>query len=124
MKVANIFLIQAIVEIIAGLLLISNIDIFFLTEEWTNQSAGIIRVYGLAALVLGGVSLQLYKYFEYTALFKMCSLIFMTFHILLGFHLAGLFKQLTIDHIAPSAFHILFGIAFAFCYYQDSDKFK
>lgn len=123
MSLKQIFLIQAIIEIVAGFLLISNLNILFLIGEMDQNAVSLARMYAIAALVLGGLSLQFYKYFEHTPLFKMSSLLFMIFHMAIGFHLCSLYSLGSVSNIGPGSFHILFAIVFAIVYYRESDKF-
>lgn len=124
MKLANIFLIQAIAQIIGGILLISNVDIFCFKDDFTNPSLAMMRFYGISILLMGGISIQIYKYFDYSPLFKMSSLIFMLSHVLMGFHMMGLYQGNIVSLPVLGFVHLFFALIFAFVYYKESDKFQ
>lgn len=88
-----------------------------------QNAVSLTRMYAVAALILGGLSLQFFKHFEHSPLLKMSSLLFMVFHMAIGFHLCSLYSLGSVSNVGPGAFHILFAIIFAAFYYRESDQF-
>ncbi len=123
MKLPIILLIQGFIEIAAGLLLSTNYDLFFLAGDTTQNILTITRLYAIAALLIGGISLIMYRHFEYNLMTKFVVLFMMLFHLFIGFHLVSSYQVGAILHVGPGVLHLMVAALVAFAYYNDKEEF-
>lgn len=120
MKIA--LYIQAILEVLGG------IAIYFAPElvlngEITSVTLLMCKLYGVAAIVIGLLSLELGKQFEFKQLFKHIYLLFMLFQLLIAFTCFGFFQSGEITVGAVATHFLIFGIM-CFFYFKDVGRFE
>ncbi len=124
MKLPIILLIQGLIEVAAGMLLSTNYDLFYLVGETSQNTLTITRLYAIAALLIGGISLIMYRHFEHSLMTKFIVLFMMLFHVFIGFHLVSSYQVGAVLHIGPGVFHLILAACIAWAYYNEKDSFS
>jgi len=115
----NIFLINAIIEIIGGVVVMINPALLLNSPNTDNMVLNISKALGIAAFTMGVVSYQLYRH-ELLNIrgSKMIALIFMLYHILMTFTFYSMYNTDIIPHIGATGLHLVVSIIFAILYFQ------
>jgi len=115
----NIFLINAIIEIIGGVVVMINPALLLNSPNTDNMVLNISKALGIAAFTMGVVSYQLYKH-ELLNIrgSKMIALIFMLYHVLMTFTFYSMYNTDIIPHIGATGLHLVVSIIFAILYFQ------
>ena len=115
----NIFLINAIIEIIGGVVVMINPALLLNSPNTDNMVLNISKALGIAAFTMGVVSYQLYKH-ELLNIrgSKMIALIFMLYHVLMTFTFYSMYNTNIIPHIGATGLHLVVSIIFAILYFQ------
>jgi hypothetical protein len=115
----NILLIHAVVEIVVGLLLLWNPLYFGFTDGMSASTIHMVKLYGIIVLIFGAVCYQLWKHFASNDLFRKIWLAIMTFHLLVGFYLIGVYRMGDMLYPAAGAYHLGFALLVAFAYMKE-----
>ena len=123
MKLKLLFLINALLEGLGGLLFTLRPEWFLNNKSSNLESILLSKLFAFSALIFGLLSFQMYKHFEYNNLFKAFVLIFTTYHIVIALQLYRFY--ITDVTPTPSAFilHFAVAIAFAGLYLKEKEKF-
>lgn len=115
----NIFLTNAIIEIIGGVVVMINPAILLNSPNTDNMVLNISKALGIAAFTMGVVSYQLYKH-ELLNIrgSKMIALIFMLYHVLMTFTFYSMYNTNITPHIGATGVHLVVSIIFAILYFQ------
>jgi len=115
----NIFLINAIIEIIGGVVVMINTALLLNSPNTDNMVLNISKALGIAAFTMGVVSYQLYRH-ELLNIrgSKMIALIFMLYHVLMTFTFYSMYNTDIIPHIGATGLHLVVSIIFAILYFQ------
>ena len=115
----NIFLINAIIEIIGGVVVMINPALLLNSPNTDNMVLNISKALGIAAFTMGVVSYQLYRH-ELLNIrgSKMIALIFMLYHVLMTFTFYSMYNTDIIPHIGATGVHLVVSIIFAILYFQ------
>lgn len=115
----NIFLINAIIEIIGGVVVMINPALLLDIPNTDNMVLNISKALGIAAFTMGVVSYQLYRH-ELLNIrgSKMIALIFMLYHVLMTFTFYSMYNTDIIPHIGATGLHLVVSIIFAILYFQ------
>ena len=115
----NIFLINAIIEIIGGVVVMINPALLLNSPNTDNMVLNISKALGIAAFTMGVVSYQLYRH-ELLNIrgIKMIALIFMLYHVLMTFTFYSMYNTDIIPHIGATGLHLVVSIIFAILYFQ------
>ena len=115
----NIFLINAIIEIIGGVVVMINPALLLNSPNTDNMVLNISKALGIAAFTMGVVSYQLYKH-ELLNIrgSKMIALIFMLYHVLMTFTFYSMYNTNITPHIGATGVHLVVSIIFAILYFQ------
>ncbi|MDG1099874.1 MAG: hypothetical protein P8N29_01570 [Saprospiraceae bacterium] len=115
----NIFLINAIIEIIGGVVVMINPALLLNSPNTDNMVLNISKALGIAAFTMGVVSYQLYRH-ELLNIrgSKMIALIFMLYHVLMTFTFYSMYNTDIIPHIGATGLHLVVSIIFAILYFQ------
>jgi len=115
----NIFLTNAIIEIIGGVVVMINPALLLNSPNTDNMVLNISKALGIAAFTMGVVSYQLYKH-ELLNIrgSKMIALIFMLYHVLMTFTFYSMYNTDIIPHIGATGLHLVVSIIFAILYFQ------
>jgi len=116
----NIFLINAIIEIIGGVVVMINPALLLNSPNTDNMVLNISKALGIAAFTMGVVSYQLYRH-ELLNIrgSKMIALIFMLYHVLMTFTFYSMYNTDIIPHIGATGLHLVVSIIFAILYFQN-----
>jgi len=117
------FLLTAIVEILAGIVL------FFVADkipEFNNVSPltlGFVKMYGVSAFSLGLFALYVWKFFEIKKLHKPFLIIFSIFNIGVAFSVINSYLNSGFENPAPGILHLILGcIALYFLFKKKKHK--
>ena len=115
----NIFLTNAIIEIIGGVVVMINPALLLNSPNTDNMVLNISKALGIAAFTMGVVSYQLYKH-ELLNIrgSKMIALIFMLYHVLMTFTFYSMYNTDITPHIGATGLHLVVSIIFAILYFQ------
>ncbi|MDG1716482.1 MAG: hypothetical protein P8H42_02525 [Saprospiraceae bacterium] len=115
----NIFLTNAIIEIIGGVVVMINPALLLNSPNTDNMVLNISKALGIAAFTMGVVSYQLYKH-ELLNIrgSKMIALIFMLYHVLMTFTFYSMYNTDITPHIGATGVHLVVSIIFAILYFQ------
>ena len=115
----NIFLINAIIEIIGGVVVMINPALLLNSPNTDNMVLNISKALGIAAFTMGVVSYQLYRH-ELLNIrgSKMIALIFMLYHVLMTFTFYSMYNTDITPHIGATGLHLVVSIIFAILYFQ------
>jgi hypothetical protein len=115
----NIFLTNAIIEIIGGVVVMINPALLLNSPNTDNMVLNISKALGIAAFTMGVVSYQLYKH-ELLNIrgSKMIALIFMLYHVLMTFTFYSMYNTNITPHIGATGVHLVVSIIFAILYFQ------
>ena len=115
----NIFLTNAIIEIIGGVVVMINPALLLNSPNTDNMVLNISKALGIAAFTMGVVSYQLYKH-ELLNIrgSKMIALIFMLYHVLMTFTFYSMYNTDIFPHIGATGLHLVVSIIFAILYFQ------
>ena len=115
----NIFLTNAIIEIIGGVVVMINPTLLLNSPNTDNMVLNISKALGIAAFTMGVVSYQLYKH-ELLNIrgSKMIALIFMLYHVLMTFTFYSMYNTDITPHIGATGVHLVVSIIFAILYFQ------
>ena len=115
----NIFLTNAIIEIIGGVVVMINPALLLNSPNTDNMVLNISKALGIAAFTMGVVSYQLYKH-ELLNIrgSKMIALIFMLYHVLMTFTFYSMYNTNITPHIGATVVHLVVSIIFAILYFQ------
>lgn len=119
----KILLANALIEILGAVLLLFKPSLLIDSAEITQATAGVLRMYGIVAIIIAAISLQCYRFFEHTSIIKIISLCFVAFHLMIGMQLHTMFRSGTISMAAPAFFHLVVGFGIAIFYYQEKALF-
>lgn len=115
----NIFLINAIIEIIGGVVVMINPALLLNSPNTDNMVLNISKALGIAAFTMGVVSYQLYRH-ELLNIrgSKMIALIFMLYHVLMTFTFYSMYNTDITPHLGATGLHLVVSIIFAILYFQ------
>ena len=115
----NIFLINAIIEIIGGVVVMINPALLLNSPNTDNMVLNISKALGIAAFTMGVVSYQLYRH-ELLNIrgSKMIALIFTLYHVLMTFTFYSMYNTDITPHIGATGLHLVVSIIFAILYFQ------
>ena len=119
-----ILVINAVIEGLAGIILILRPDLLLYPNSPVNEVLSISRMYGIAALTMGVFSWVISKNFEYTIMYRQFVLMILAFHLMVSFHTYSMYNQGITGN--PGAFisHIIILIVFGFIYLRNANKFS
>ena len=116
----KILLINAIIELTAGIIVILSPDLLLYNTPMDNLSFNISKMYGIAAATIGLFSYLLYNHAQSAQLVKFSCLTIIAFHVILAFHLYGMYTMAMITHPGPMAFHLLVFLVLGILYLRDN----
>ena len=119
----KLFLINAIFECVGGIVLILNPKILLQVEDQVLGTLFVARLEGVSALFLGIISYQLFKYFDFSPIVRIATLVFMTYHFILALLLNNAYNVGITS--SPGAFiiHFLMAIGFVFIFSKEKSNF-
>jgi len=99
-------LIHGIIELLAGLTVFFLPHILLMNKQLHVESLAVCKLYGVAAIFYGIISLIVYKNTTDESFLKQVVLSIMAFHMILGFYLFGLYKSDIVMHPGVYFFHL------------------
>jgi len=119
-----ILYINALVELLGGLILIMNPTLLLLNSDPEPQGIIVSKLYGILAFAFGLMSLILAKHFEFTKLFKQVILTVIGFHFAVGLFMYGVYSQGLTPSIVASVLHLSLAIGLGVMYARENQKFE
>ena len=119
----KLFLVNAILECVGGIVLILNPYLLLQTNKQGIDTLLVARLEGVSALFMGILSYQFFKYFEYSALARIATLTFMTYHLVIALLMNNAYNVGIAS--SPGAFiiHFVMAVAFVFVLSRERSKF-
>ncbi len=118
-----VFQINAVLETLAGFLIIFNPDWLLSNPSPEIQGIAVAKLYGILAFSFGLISYILSKNFSYDLMYKQVSLVIISFHLVVGLYMYGLYSQSLSPHPAASVLHLVLAVIFLSLYLQNMQKF-
>ena len=115
----TILLLNAIIELLGGIVLIMYPEFLVSGDRMDNLELNISKMYGIGATCIGLLSYLLFRFCESELLIKYASLTIIVFHVILSFHLYGMFRAdiLKVPHGIIT--HIVITCIFTFIYLKN-----
>lgn len=114
-----ILLINAIVEITAGIIIILFPEFLLYNTPLDNLSFNISKMYGIGASIIGLFSFLIYRHGQSDLLIKYAALAVIGFHLILSFHLFSMQKIGLLQHNGPMGFHVFLTLVTLFVYLKN-----
>ncbi len=116
----KIFLINALLEMAAGIVLSLRPDLLLQHAAPELQGVVIARLYAILAFSFGLTSYVLFRNYKPSQMFRYLALIIMVFHLVVSFHMYGAF----VSGVTPSngAFILHLSIALLSLFFYLNDK--
>jgi len=116
-----ILYLHAIIEVIGGVVFYAAPH--YILDMGSDQSLLFMtKIYGIMAVILGVVSMELARSWEYIPLFKRIYLVLMGMHVLIGFSCFG-FYQAGIISLGAVVTHLGFSVLMMAGYFKDLPLF-
>lgn len=122
-KLKPLFLINAIVEIIGGIVIAINPALMFYNCTVDSIGLNIAKIVGVAALVLGIVAYQLYRH-EITSSrgVRMIALGYLIYHLILALISYSVYQLDCAGALGPMSLHLFVGLVSAYFYMRAIPK--
>lgn len=120
----KILLLQAIIEMIAGVVLIFKPDLLLMSDGQVVETLIVAKLYGILALTFGVVSFMLCRVFEYNDTFKKIVLMIMLFHVMVAFQMYAAYNQATIPNLGAFGLHMVLAFLLFGAYMKDVNSFS
>ena len=118
-----ILLINALIEGLAGFVLIMVPSMLLRDEGQAPQTIAVSRLYGILALIFGILSFLLYRRFEYNHMYRQICLAVVSFHLIVAFYFYSLYGQHLTASIGPFILHLILAVGFMGLYLKEMEKF-
>ncbi len=116
-----ILYLHAIIEVIGGVVFYTAP--YFILEMGNDQSLLFMtKIYGIMAVILGVVSMEIARSWEYHPLYKRIYLVLMGMHVLIGFSCYG-FYQAGVISLGGVITHLGFSVLMMVMYFKDLPHF-
>ncbi|MFT6335938.1 MAG: hypothetical protein ACI86M_002691 [Saprospiraceae bacterium] len=119
----KILLLQAIIEMVAGVVLIFRPDLLLMSEGQVLETLIVAKLYGILALTFGVVSFMLCRVFEYNDTFKKIILMIMFFHVMIAFQMYAAYNQATISNLGAFGLHMILAFLLFGAYMKEINRF-
>jgi len=120
----SILQINAIIELLAGFVLLFNPHLLLNHTNPNIQGIVIAKLYGILAFFFGLVCFILSKHFDYNQLYKQIILSIITFHFVVGLYMYGVYNQHVTPHPGAAILHVGLALIFMIIYLKKLEKFK
>ncbi len=120
----KILLLQAIMEMIAGVIFVFRPDLILMTSGQGANTLLIAKLYALLAFTFGAICFFLHTIFEYNSIFKKIVMVIMAFHLMIALQLYSGFNQGLVLTIVPFGVHILLAVLFGIVYMREVNSFQ
>ena len=120
----KVFLIHAIVELVAGIILLFKPDMLLMTTGQMLETIVVAKLYGILALTFGVICIMLYNVFEYNDTFKKIALMLMFFHMMISFQMYAAYTQEIVPNLGAFGLHMLLAVLFFGAYMNDLNAFS
>ncbi|MFT4537015.1 MAG: hypothetical protein ACJA1A_003358 [Saprospiraceae bacterium] len=120
----KILLLQAIIEIIAGVVIIFKPDLLLMSEGQVVETLIVAKLYGILALTFGVVCLMLCRVYEYNDTFKKIVLMVMFFHLMVAFQMYAAYNQGAIPNLGAFGLHMILAVLLFGAYMKNINRFS
>jgi hypothetical protein len=115
----TIFLINGIIQSIAGIILFLRPDLLFLSETNSPSTLVILKMYAILSLAFGGLCLVIGKNGTEYNMLKSGALIIMLFHLLISFQSYGAYMGGYLPNMGAFGFHLTIAIISALLFMKN-----
>lgn len=115
----TILLLNAIIELFGGMVLIMYPEFLVSGGHMDNLELNISKMYGIGAACIGLLSYVLFRYCENALLIKYSSLTIITFHLILSFHLYGMYRAAILKEPHAMITHLVITGIFTIIYLKN-----
>lgn len=115
----KIFLAHAIIEGLAGVVLIFNPHLLLQVEGQTVSTLIVAKLYGILAFVFGLLSFLLYRHFELSEFYRKVTVLFIAFHFMISMQMYGAYAQGEVPNVGAFVVHIIIACIFFFAYMNE-----
>lgn len=118
-----ILLLHTIIELAGGLVLIFRPETLMLSEALTLPVGSVIKLFGVAVVCIGVLSLLMYQRFSYSERDKLAVLLFMGYHMIQGFQCYGMYTAQVMENMGAFTLHMTLALFFLIAYMKESQLF-
>ena len=124
MKLRLVFGINALIQIGWGLLLVLRSDSLIHSEILSKEFMALLQLYILSIILIGSVSLLIFKHFTYQVVIKYIALIFFGFHLIMAINLYSFYEQTILTKPYAFIIHFFMSMLFGFYYFKEKHLFN
>jgi len=120
----KLFLLHAIIEMLAGVLLIFKPEWLLQIDGQSVQTLVVSKLYAVVAFTFGTLSYLLYTIFEFNQVFKKIILLVMFFHLMIAFQMYAAYTQGNTPNLGAFGLHISLALIFLVGYMSNPNAFE
>lgn len=120
----KLILIHAMIELIGGVVISLRPDLILMTSDQIVETLIVGKLYGILMITFGILSYLLWKEFRYDELYKKVFLLFMIFHLLIGFHMMSAYNQGIVANLGAFGLHMALAASFLLVYMREMQLFS
>lgn len=122
--VKKIFLIHAILELVAGIVLIFRPETLLMSDQISIGTLTVSKLYGVLAATFGTLSFMLYQKFEYNEFYRKMVLLCMVFHLFVAFQMHAAYQSGAAGNLGAFGIHLTMAGLFLLGYILDKNMIK
>lgn len=118
----KVFLVHGIVEIIGGIIVIFKPEFLLGSIDHTPASITVSKLFGILAFAFGIIGYLSYKYFDESEFYRKVGLVFMAYHLVIGFQSYAAFSTGIMSHLGAMVIHFALAGLFFLVYLREGKK--
>ena len=115
----TILLLNAIIELMGGIVLIMYPEFLVSGDRMDNLELNLSKMYGIGVSCIGLLSYLLYRFCESDVLIKYTSLTVIVYHVIISFHLYGMYRAAILKEPHAIITHVVITVLFTFIYLKN-----
>jgi Kef-type K+ transport system membrane component KefB len=124
MKIKQILLLQAVLEGLAGVILVFRPDLLLYNSGTVPDALALAKLYGIAAFIIGSLSFLMYKDFRYSEFYRKSTLLFVAFHFIVSLHMYSVYTSELTSHPGAFGLHLSMAVLFVLSYFKEKPQFE
>jgi hypothetical protein len=124
MNIRQILLTQALVEGLAGVILVFRAELLLFDSGAGQYAIALAKLYGIAAFILGSLSYLMYKDFRYNEFYRKSTLLFVAFHFIVSLHMYSVYTSGLLSNPGAFGLHLIMAVLFVLSYFKEKQRFE
>jgi len=120
----HLVLIHTIIEIAGGIALIFNPKLLMLSGDLSLQTFAVIKLFGVAVLGIGLLSLIFFKQFSYSEWDRKLTMLIMGYHFIQGLQCYSIYTQGVMTNMGALTLHITLAVLFMVLFMKERELFE